>query len=61
MQNKIKVKYVIHNLCGFELCDLMTLRMCIQFVGCMGNTKKFLCMWIGGKIIPNLSCKYDEG
>ena len=40
MQNKIKIKYVLHNLCGCELCDSMTLRMCIQFVGCMGNPKK---------------------
>ena len=50
-----------NNLCGSEFCDSMTLRMCIQFVGCMGNPKKCLSMWVGGKIIPNLSCKDDEG
>jgi hypothetical protein len=61
MQSKIKIKYVLHNLCGCELCDSMTLRMCIQFVGCMGNPKKCLSMWIGGKIIPNLSGKDNEG
>ena len=61
MQNKIKIKYVLHNLCGCELYDSMTLRMCIQFVDCMGNPKKCLSMWVGGKIIPNLSCKDDEG
>ena len=61
MQNKIKIKYVFHILCGCELCDSMTLRMCIQFLGCMGNPKKCLSMWVGGKIIPNLSCKDDEG
>ena len=60
MQNKIKIKYVLHNLYGCELCDSMTLRMCIQFVGCMGNPKKCLSMWVGGKIISNLSCKDDE-
>ena len=61
MQNKIKVKYVFHNLCGCELCDSMTRRMCIKFVGCMGNPKKCLSVWVGGKIISNLSCKDDEG
>ena len=61
MQNKIKIKYVFHNLCGCELCDSMTLRMCIQFVSCMGNPKKCLSMWVGGKIIPNLSGKDNEG
>ena len=61
MQNKIKIKYVHHNLCGCELCDSMTLRMCIQFVGSTGNPKKCLSMCIGGKIISNLSCKDDEG
>ena len=39
----------------------MTLRMSIQFVGCIDNTKKCLSMSVGGKIIPNLSCKDDEG
>ena len=60
MQNKIKIKYVFHNLCGCELYDSMTLRMCIQFVGCLGNPKKCLSMWVGGKIISNLNCKDDE-
>ena len=27
----------------------------------MGNPKKCLSVWIGDKIIPNLSCKDDEG
>ena len=27
----------------------------------MGNPKKCLSMWVGGKIIPNLSGKDDEG
>ena len=61
MQNKIKIKYVLHNLCSCEICDSMTLRMCIQLVGCMGNPKKCLSMWVGRKIISNLSGKDNEG
>ena len=61
MQKKIKVKYVFHNLCGCEFCDSMTLKICIKSVGWMGNPKKCLSVWIGDKIIPNLSCKDDEG
>ena len=39
---------------GVQTCAL-------PILDCMGNPKKCLSMWVGGKIIPNLNGKDDEG